>query len=152
MKRKRNLANLTKAKFLVNQGPKNEFLIKDVAELRTLLDQIMESIQVPFGHPSSYKVQDMIQILKELQYISSSGLGGDKIRALHDLPKAPMILLHLLTNSYETEGPTKQMEKSELIQMLQLVCQALTNLISDHQICDGILSQYNMFSIMDNLL
>ena len=102
---------------------------------------MLESLKYPFGHPSSYKIHDMLQILKELHYISSSisDADADKNRALYQQPQAQLILLHLLTNEYVTDGESKQLEKSELIQLLKLACQALTNLINDQQICDSIL-------------
>ena len=106
-----------------------------------MLENVLESLKYPFGHPSSYKIHDMLQILKELHYISSSisDADADKNRALYQQPQAQLILLHLLTNEYVTDGESKQLEKSELIQLLKLACQALTNLINDQQICDSIL-------------
>ena len=147
-KRQRNIQSLTKAKFLYMQKENRLEVKQDPKLLSDLIEQINKSLKYPFGHLSAFKVDDIIQILKEMHQISRNDpTNSAQFKTLIQHQGTKSMLLVLLTMDY---GQT--VEQEQLIDLMIWTCCLFTNVILDNAISEEIIREYNILNILNTLL
>ena len=70
--------------------------------LKDILTEVERSLGYQFGTPGCFSISDLIQIIKELSYITkNNNLSSNEFSALANHPATTKILLVLLTRDYD---------------------------------------------------
>jgi hypothetical protein len=85
--------------------------------------------------PRSYKVCDLIQILREISHLSMSPEYDQQKKILLNHDFMIKIMLTMLTRDYIFEGANKNIDVDDFIPLMHHVLVTLANLTTEHNFC-----------------
>ena len=84
--------------------------MKDHSTLKMIIAQVSKSLSNQIGAIGSFSVHDLIQIIKELRYISGGRMAAHQLNQLIEDPLSTKICMDLLTREYIIDGPNREID------------------------------------------